>query len=293
MDGPDLLAQNRTAHHTHIPVHTRQRGTAALSRLSHHKSQVRRPPRSTAITPAAARAKQKQWPATATGDKARRRATPHTYHSTSGLAVSSPESAGAPGRCPHHTTTRRRVRSQLGNSPLLPPQPPALGPAGPCSRQSRSEGRTAHGRSPTLWNWAWLVRHASRGSIATPNPPKVLAERSLAAAAHRPRGMASDGTFQNLLLALLLCPALASSVRTLIVLLAAACSSGRACAELVALLLCTCVMGCQVGGEASRRFWIENDTFVKDGAPFQIVGGDVHYFRIVPEVRFFFHSSCP
>lgn len=49
--------------------------------------------------------------------------------------------------------------------------------------------------------------------------------------------MASDGTFQNLLLALLLCPALASSVRTLIVLLAAACSSGRACAELVALLL--------------------------------------------------------
>ena len=26
---------------------------------------------------------------------------------------------------------------------------------------------------------------------------------------------------------------------------------------------------------------------MKDGAPFQIVGGDVHYFRIVPEVRFF------
>ncbi|CAN6327462.1 unnamed protein product [Urochloa humidicola] len=61
--------------------------------------------------------------------------------------------------------------------------------------------------------------------------------------------MASGGTFQNLLLALLLCLALASSV----------------------------------GGEASRRFCIVNDTFVKDGAPFQIVGGDVHYFRIVPE----------
>ncbi|RLM98017.1 hypothetical protein C2845_PM06G00660 [Panicum miliaceum] len=61
--------------------------------------------------------------------------------------------------------------------------------------------------------------------------------------------MASGGAFHNLLLAVLLCLALTSSV----------------------------------GGEASRRFWIENDTFMKDGAPFQIVGGDVHYFRIVPE----------
>jgi hypothetical protein len=39
-----------------------------------------------------------------------------------------------------------------------------------------------------------------------------------------------------------------------------------------------------VDGEASRRFWIENDAFWKDGEQFQIVGGDVHYFRIVPEV---------
>ncbi|OEL35585.1 Beta-galactosidase 8 [Dichanthelium oligosanthes] len=62
--------------------------------------------------------------------------------------------------------------------------------------------------------------------------------------------MASVGAFENLLLALLLCLALASSV---------------------------------VGGEASRRFWIESDSFRKDGKPFQIVGGDVHYFRIVPE----------
>ncbi|CAL4902048.1 unnamed protein product [Urochloa decumbens] len=61
--------------------------------------------------------------------------------------------------------------------------------------------------------------------------------------------MASGGTSHNLPLALLLCLALSSSV----------------------------------GGEAARRFWIENDTFMKDGAPFQIVGGDVHYFRIVPE----------
>ncbi|XP_066366539.1 beta-galactosidase 8 [Miscanthus floridulus] len=61
--------------------------------------------------------------------------------------------------------------------------------------------------------------------------------------------MASGGTFRNLLLVLPLCLALASLV----------------------------------GGVASRRFWIENDTFRKDGAPFQIVGGDVHYFRIVPE----------
>jgi len=33
---------------------------------------------------------------------------------------------------------------------------------------------------------------------------------------------------------------------------------------------------------------------MKDGAPFQIVGGDVHYFRIVPEVRFsFFLAVVP
>ncbi|BAF18086.1 beta-galactosidase 8 precursor [Oryza sativa Japonica Group] len=47
----------------------------------------------------------------------------------------------------------------------------------------------------------------------------------------------------------------------------------------LALALCSAA----ASGEASRRFWVENDTFWKDGAPFQIVGGDVHYFRIVPE----------
>ncbi|GJN15072.1 hypothetical protein PR202_gb01961 [Eleusine coracana subsp. coracana] len=61
--------------------------------------------------------------------------------------------------------------------------------------------------------------------------------------------MATRGTFKNLPLSVALCLALLSAV----------------------------------GGEASRRFWIENDTFLKDGTPFQIVGGDVHYFRIVPE----------
>ncbi|KAF3328367.1 Beta-galactosidase 8 [Carex littledalei] len=33
----------------------------------------------------------------------------------------------------------------------------------------------------------------------------------------------------------------------------------------------------------SRQFWIENDRFCKDGVSFQIIGGDMHYFRIVPE----------
>ncbi|KAM3299527.1 hypothetical protein ACQJBY_040828 [Aegilops geniculata] len=51
---------------------------------------------------------------------------------------------------------------------------------------------------------------------------------------------------------------------------------------LLALSLCS-ALASTVRGEASRRFWIEDDAFWKDGAPFQIVGGDVHYFRIVPE----------
>uniref|UniRef100_A0A2P2KCG9 beta-galactosidase n=1 Tax=Rhizophora mucronata TaxID=61149 RepID=A0A2P2KCG9_RHIMU len=32
-----------------------------------------------------------------------------------------------------------------------------------------------------------------------------------------------------------------------------------------------------------RGFEIANDKFWKDGVPFQIIGGDLHYFRIVPE----------
>ncbi|EMS49254.1 Beta-galactosidase 8 [Triticum urartu] len=51
---------------------------------------------------------------------------------------------------------------------------------------------------------------------------------------------------------------------------------------LLALSLCS-ALASTVHGEAPRRFWIEDDAFWKDGAPFQIVGGDVHYFRIVPE----------
>uniref|UniRef100_A0A452ZPD5 beta-galactosidase n=1 Tax=Aegilops tauschii subsp. strangulata TaxID=200361 RepID=A0A452ZPD5_AEGTS len=51
---------------------------------------------------------------------------------------------------------------------------------------------------------------------------------------------------------------------------------------LLALSLCS-ALASTVPGEAPRRFWIEGDAFWKDGARFQIVGGDVHYFRIVPE----------
>ncbi|XP_042377262.1 beta-galactosidase 8-like isoform X1 [Zingiber officinale] len=33
----------------------------------------------------------------------------------------------------------------------------------------------------------------------------------------------------------------------------------------------------------NRRFWISDDMFWKDGNPFRIIGGDVHYFRILPQ----------
>ncbi|XP_054780948.1 beta-galactosidase 17 isoform X2 [Prosopis cineraria] len=33
----------------------------------------------------------------------------------------------------------------------------------------------------------------------------------------------------------------------------------------------------------SRKFGISNDMFWKDGHPFQIIGGDLHYFRVLPE----------
>ncbi|XP_024532429.1 beta-galactosidase 8 [Selaginella moellendorffii] len=36
-------------------------------------------------------------------------------------------------------------------------------------------------------------------------------------------------------------------------------------------------------GVQSRSFSIENDAFYKDGEPFRILGGEIHYFRIVPE----------
>ena len=34
----------------------------------------------------------------------------------------------------------------------------------------------------------------------------------------------------------------------------------------------------------ARKFEIANDMFWKDGQPFQIIGGDLHYFRVLPEV---------
>lgn len=39
-----------------------------------------------------------------------------------------------------------------------------------------------------------------------------------------------------------------------------------------------------------RKFEIDDDKFWKDGKPFQIIGGDVHYFRILPEVFIHFFS---
>lgn len=45
---------------------------------------------------------------------------------------------------------------------------------------------------------------------------------------------------------------------------------------------------CQSNG---RKFEITSDKFWKDGRPFQIIGGDVHYFRVVPEVIFLL-STC-
>ena len=32
------------------------------------------------------------------------------------------------------------------------------------------------------------------------------------------------------------------------------------------------------------KFEIDEDMFWKDGQPFQIIGGDLHYFRVLPEV---------
>lgn len=34
----------------------------------------------------------------------------------------------------------------------------------------------------------------------------------------------------------------------------------------------------------SRKFYIKDDSFWKDGNHFQIIGGDLHYFRVLPEV---------
>ncbi|XP_003568002.1 beta-galactosidase 8 isoform X1 [Brachypodium distachyon] len=61
-------------------------------------------------------------------------------------------------------------------------------------------------------------------------------------------------------------------------------ASGRSFLDLCLLALSLCsALASTVDGGASRRFWIEGDAFRKDGERFQIVGGDVHYFRIVPE----------
>lgn len=35
--------------------------------------------------------------------------------------------------------------------------------------------------------------------------------------------------------------------------------------------------------QSGHKFWISHDMFLKDGNPFQIIGGDIHYFRVLPQ----------
>jgi beta-galactosidase len=39
----------------------------------------------------------------------------------------------------------------------------------------------------------------------------------------------------------------------------------------------------QATSAVNQSFVIENDMFVKDGVPFRILGGDLHYFRVHPQ----------
>lgn len=43
-------------------------------------------------------------------------------------------------------------------------------------------------------------------------------------------------------------------------------------------------LSCNCSFQVSRKFEISSDMFWKDGQPFQIIGGDLHYFRVLPEV---------
>lgn len=52
---------------------------------------------------------------------------------------------------------------------------------------------------------------------------------------------------------------------------------------LAALLLCSPSQQQQKSNETTKGFWITDDMFWKDGEPFQILGGDIHYFRIHPK----------
>lgn len=42
--------------------------------------------------------------------------------------------------------------------------------------------------------------------------------------------------------------------------------------------MCNCEQGFE------RKFEIAEDMFWKDAEPFRIIGGDLHYFRVLPEV---------
>lgn len=45
------------------------------------------------------------------------------------------------------------------------------------------------------------------------------------------------------------------------------------------------------GNQVNRKFEIASDRFWRDGEPFQIIGGDLHYFRVHPEVVHFLLTS--
>jgi hypothetical protein len=110
----------------------------------------------------------------------------------------------------------RRVRTQLGNSPLLllPLSGAGCRPrAWPRSHGHGDGGVDQKGVLLTASPDAWLVRHASRGTSATHRAGGE--EPSSSSGSATSSGMASGGTFRNVLLALPLCLALASLVRML------------------------------------------------------------------------------
>jgi len=127
--------------------------------------------RATAITPAGARTNRHRRQDQPPPPPERRRTRcwlplpRNAYHYTTRF-VSGIRRRATAAHQDHHTTIPRRVQAQLGNSPRLPAPAPR---SGPCSRRSRSEARRASWprRSPTCGDWAWLVRHASRGTSAT------------------------------------------------------------------------------------------------------------------------------
>lgn len=52
----------------------------------------------------------------------------------------------------------------------------------------------------------------------------------------------------------------------------------------MAMLLPCLLLSVKATSAANHSFVIENDMFVKDGVPFRILGGDLHYFRVHPQL---------